>query len=83
MSKMCVSHLFYLRNEEAHYSQAHGEFGRAVHRLQVAPSGEFIRQSVLLQDVQGEHWNSRPNVASHAHRAITLFSEHTSAGSDL
>lgn len=83
VSKMCVSHIFYLCNEEAHYSEAHGEFGRAVHRLQVAPSGEFICQSVLLQDVQGEHWNSRPNVASHAHRAITLYSKHTSAGSDL
>lgn len=83
VSKMWISDLFYLCHEEAHHSQAPGQFGRAVYWLQIEPSRHHNCKDLLLQGLPGEHWKPRPDVASHAGWAITLFSQHTSAAYDL
>lgn len=63
---MWISSLFYLYDEEAHHPQAPGQFGRTVYWLQIKPSRQHICKDLLLQGVQGEHWEPRPNVAPHA-----------------
>lgn len=79
MSKVWIPDLLYLRDKEAHHSQAPGSPGRSIHWLQIAPAGDYSSKDLLLQGVQGKHWNSRPNVAPYAGGTSTLYCHHTGA----
>lgn len=83
LSAMCVPQLVHLRREEAHHSQASGQFGGEVHWLPIKRSRTHHRKDLLLQSLSSEHGQPGPDVASHAGGTVALLCQHAGPEYDI